>query len=55
MGRRHRTPGLGEEGWDEGAAGDKANQPCKILGRWPLATFLIGPGVAGEGLGVPSR
>ena len=35
-------------------AGDKANQPRVTSGKWPRATFPIGPGVAGEGLGLPS-
>jgi len=34
------------------AVGEKTNQPCKNLSKWPLATSLIGPGVAWEGLGV---
>ena len=38
---------------DVGAAGDKANQPCEISGKWPLATSLIGPGLAREGLEYP--
>ena len=29
------------EGWDAGEAGNIANQPWEILGRWPLATALI--------------
>mgnify|MGYP001408378187 CR=1 FL=1 len=33
---------------------ERANKPFKNLGEWPLATSPIGPGVAGEGLGVPS-
>lgn len=37
----------GESPWE----GEKANQPCKNWSRWPLATSLIGPEVAGEGLG----
>jgi hypothetical protein len=43
-----------KNGMDVGAAGDRANQPCEISSKWPLATSLIGPGVAEEGLGVPS-
>lgn len=58
MGRMQRAteepPGLQEEGWDTGAAGDKVNQPCEILDKWPLVTSLTGPRVAVEGLGVPS-
>lgn len=42
------------EGWDIGAAGQKAMQPCENLGEWPLDTSLIGPVVAGKCLGVPS-
>lgn len=42
------------EEWNTVVAGDKAKQPSEISGKWPLATSLIGPGVAGEGLGVPS-
>lgn len=34
------------------ASEEKANQPCKILGKWPLASSPVGPGVAGEDLGV---
>jgi len=42
------------EGWDAGAAGEKANQTSENVAGWPLATSLIGPGVAVEGLGVPA-
>jgi hypothetical protein len=35
---REKSPWLGEVGWDTGSAGDKANQPCEISGKWPLAT-----------------
>jgi hypothetical protein len=31
---------------------EKANQPCKDLGKGPLANSPIGPGIAREGLGV---
>ena len=44
---------VGGEVGDTVAAGDKANQQCEFLGKWPLVTFPIGPGVAGEGLGMP--
>ena len=30
------------------AAGEKANEPGKNSGKGPLATSLIGPGVAGK-------
>lgn len=50
-----RNRGLGEEGWDTGAAEEKANQPCENSGEWPLATSLVGSRVAGEGLGVSSH
>ena len=43
-----------KDGTDKGAAGEKANQPCENSGGWPLATSLIRPGVAEEGLRVPS-
>ena len=39
---------------DAGMVGNKADQPCETSGKWPLATSPIGPGVAGEGLGLPS-
>ena len=39
---------------DVGAAGDKANESYKNLDKWPRAISLIGPRVAGDGLGVPS-
>lgn len=29
--------------------GEKANQPCDISGKWPLAASLIRPRVAGRG------
>ena len=44
-----------EEGWEIGTSREKANHPCENLGGWPLAIPLIGPVVAGEGLGVPSK
>jgi len=31
---------------------EKVNPPCKNLGEWSLATSPVGPGIAGEGLGV---
>ena len=43
-------------GEGEKAAGEKANQPCKNLGKWLLGTSPIGHKVAGEGFrvsGVP--
>ena len=46
--------GLGEEEEVAVVAGDKANQPCEFLGKWPLAPSPIGLGVAGEGLGFRS-
>ena len=38
----------GVSGWDAREVADKAKQPCEISGS------QIGPGVAEEGLGVPS-
>lgn len=38
---------------DIGCSADKAKEPCEISGKWPLATSLIGHGVAGVDLGVP--
>jgi hypothetical protein len=34
-------------------AGNKTNQSYEFLGGWPLATSLIGPGLAREGLEYP--
>ena len=55
----HGEVGLGSRGGsgqmkDIRPAGDKSNQPCEISGKWPLATSLIGPWVAGKGSAVPS-
>ena len=36
------------------AAGDEANQPCEISGKWPLTTSPMGPRVADRGLEVPA-
>ena len=46
--------GTGEKRQRRRAAGARANEPCEISGEGPLATFLIGPGVAREVLRVPS-
>lgn len=36
------------------SCGEKASQPCEIWSKWTLDTSPTGPGVAGEGLGMPS-
>jgi hypothetical protein len=40
--------GTEEDRTDIRAAGEKANQPCKNLGKWLLDTSSIGPGVTGR-------
>lgn len=45
---------LGGEGWDTGVGGNRTTQPREISGKWSLATSPTGPGVTGEGLGVPT-
>lgn len=45
--QRLGTPQPWQEGWDLGAAGDKAKQPREISSKWPLTASPVGPGVAG--------
>jgi hypothetical protein len=52
--QKERIIVTGGEGWDAGAAAEKANQPCKNSGKWPLATSPIGLREAEGGLGVPN-